>query len=129
VDFLRTHALTVFAWEHMPGLVYDMSAMLRLAASAGCVEVLAELVENRQCPLAADACAAAAGKGHLGALGWLNSRGCPWDNQPCHHAVKGGHLEVLRYAHEHGCPSPTGILAQDLAREVAKYLRAAGVAA
>mmetsp|Transcript_38717 Transcript_38717/g.95728 ORF Transcript_38717/g.95728 Transcript_38717/m.95728 type:complete len:106 (+) Transcript_38717:379-696(+) len=102
---------------------------LSLAASVGCVDVLEELVDNRQCVLTAWACRAAATKGQLGALTWLRSRNCPWDFSTCNAAAYGGHLEVLRYAHEHGCPSPTGILAQDLAREVAKYLRAAGVAA
>ena len=63
--FLRTRALVVFAWERMPGFVLDLPSMLRLAASVGCVAVLEELVDNQQCVLSADACAAAAGKGHL----------------------------------------------------------------
>jgi hypothetical protein len=108
VDFFRTRALVVFAWERMPGFVpggaNGLRRMLSLAASVGCVEVLVELVDNRQCGLSAVACAAAAGKGHLGALAWLHSRGCPWDFQICYRAAAGGHLEVLRYAHEHGCP-------------------------
>jgi hypothetical protein len=113
-DFLRTRALTVYAWERMPGFILALprmlilaarrSSMLRLAASVGCVEVLEELVDNRQCELTAGACAAAAGRGHLGALAWLHSRGSPWDFQTCCRAAAGGHLEVLRYAHEHGCP-------------------------
>jgi hypothetical protein len=52
--------------------------------------------------------AAAAGKGHLGALAWLHSRGCPWDSKTCSAAAAGGHLEVLRYAHERGCPLDFG---------------------
>jgi hypothetical protein len=105
--FLRTRALTVFAWKQMPGFVIDgpgLRTMLVIAASVGCAGVLAELVEKRQCLLSEDACAAAAGKGHLGALAWLRSRGCPWDGSICCLAALGGHLEVLRYAHEHGCP-------------------------
>jgi hypothetical protein len=102
--FLRTRALTLFAWERMPGFVMGLPMMLRLAASVGCVGALEELVDNRQCALAADACIAAAVKGHLDALAWLHSRGCPWGSWICFNAAEGGHLEVLRYAHEHGCP-------------------------
>jgi hypothetical protein len=108
--FLRTRALVVFAWTSMPGFVivnvaaWDPS-MLSLAASVGCVDVLEELVDNRQCELTPYACAsAAAAEGHLGALGWLHSRGCPWGSSTCSSAAARGHLEVLRYAHEHGCP-------------------------
>jgi hypothetical protein len=104
VDFLRTPALAVFAWERMPGFVLALPLMLHLSASVGCEEVLEELVDNRQCGLLADTCAVAAGKGHLGALAWLHSRGCPWDSNTCRRAAYGGHLEVLRYAHEQGCP-------------------------
>ncbi|KAJ1631940.1 hypothetical protein T492DRAFT_869129 [Pavlovales sp. CCMP2436] len=102
--FLRTRALVVFAWERMPGFVLDRWLMLRLAASVGCVGALEELVDNRQCELAAGACAAAAETGQLGALTCLHSRGCPWDRDTCRNSAVGGHLEVLQYAHEHGCP-------------------------
>jgi hypothetical protein len=105
LDFFRTRALTVFAWESMPGFVRDyLPLMLCLAASVGCVEVLEELVDNRQCALTARASYTAARKGHLDALAWFYSRGCPWDFQTCWLAAAGGHLEVLRYAHEHGYP-------------------------
>ncbi|KAJ1630120.1 hypothetical protein T492DRAFT_1005802 [Pavlovales sp. CCMP2436] len=110
---LRTRALAVFALEYMPGFVDDnaryWSTTLPLAAYVGCVGVLEELVDNRQCELTAYASTAAAGKGHLDALTWLHSRGCPWDTNvdwpcnTCRSAAAGGHLEVLRYAHEHGC--------------------------
>jgi hypothetical protein len=59
-DFLRTRALVVFAWLRMPGFVTALPYMLRFAAYVGCVGVLEELVDIRQCALAADACAAAA---------------------------------------------------------------------
>jgi hypothetical protein len=104
VDFLRTRALVAFAWASMPGFVRDLQSMFELAASVGCVGVLAELVDKRQCALAACACAAAAGKGRLDALAWLHSRGCPWDIKTCYVAALQGHVEVLRYAHELGCP-------------------------
>jgi hypothetical protein len=102
-DFLRTRALAVFACARMPGFVTGMPRMLTLAASVGCVGVLEELVDIRQCALAAAACEAAAKGGHLDALAWLHSRGCPW-GVTCYRAAQGGHLEVLQYAHEHGCP-------------------------
>jgi hypothetical protein len=75
--FLRTRTLVVFAWASMRGFATDLPTMLRLAAFVGCEDVLEELVDNRQCALTVGACAAAAGKGQLGALGWLHSRGCP----------------------------------------------------
>jgi hypothetical protein len=118
-DFLRTRPLTVFAWERMPGFVdascwHALARTLLLAASIGCVGVLEELVDKRQCVLTIFTCAKAAGKGHLGALAWLHTRGagrsrgrsrvCPWDANTCSYTAMGGHLEVLRYAHEHGCP-------------------------
>ncbi|KAJ1627827.1 hypothetical protein T492DRAFT_876094 [Pavlovales sp. CCMP2436] len=81
-DFLRTRALAVFAWERMSGFVLVLCHMLRLAASAGCVGALEELVDNRQCALTVHVCAAAAGNGQLGALIWLRSHGYPWDFAP-----------------------------------------------
>jgi hypothetical protein len=107
--FLRTRALTVFAFESMPGFAlaehaYAWPSMLCLAMSVGCVDVLAELVDNRLCALTSFACAAAAEKGQLDALAWLHSRGCPWDRFTSYFAAAGGHLEVLRYAHGQGCP-------------------------
>jgi len=70
VDFLRTRVLAVFAWASMLDFVVELPTMLLRAVSVGCVEVLAELVYNRQCPLtAAGACSVAAEKGHLGAPG------------------------------------------------------------
>jgi hypothetical protein len=103
-DFLRTRALVAFAWARMPGFVMALPIMLALAASVGCVGVLEELVDIRQCALAAGACTAAAKGGHLDALAWLHSRGCLWGSMTSFYAAAGGHLEVLRYAHEHGCP-------------------------
>jgi len=88
----------------MSAFVQSLPLMLRLAASFGCVGVLEELIDHRQCELAADACAAAAKNGQLDALTWLRSRGCPWNCSTCTNAASEGHLEVLRYAHEHGCP-------------------------
>jgi hypothetical protein len=63
-----------------------------------------ELVDNRQCALAAAACEAAAEEGHLEALACLHSRGSPWNVYTSNRAAAGGHLEVLRYVHGHGCP-------------------------
>jgi hypothetical protein len=103
-DFLRTRALVAFAWARMPGFVTTLPRMLTLAASVGCVGMLKELVDNRQCALTAGACAAAAKGGNMDALAWLHSRGCPLDSSVCNRAAEGGHPEVLRYAHEHGCP-------------------------
>ncbi|KAJ1626387.1 hypothetical protein T492DRAFT_878540, partial [Pavlovales sp. CCMP2436] len=94
--FLRTRALVVFAWASISGYVLDLPTMLHLTASVGCMHVLEELVDNRQCALAVDACAAAGWKGQLVALGWLRSRGCPWDIDTSHLAAEGGHLEALR---------------------------------
>ncbi|KAJ1618104.1 hypothetical protein T492DRAFT_892611 [Pavlovales sp. CCMP2436] len=69
-----------------------------------CTRALVELVDHRQCALAADACMAAAKNGQLDALIWLRSRGSPWDSNTSWCAAAGGHLEVLQYAHEHDCP-------------------------
>jgi hypothetical protein len=102
--FLRTRALVVFAWRKMTGFIATLPAMLILAASVGCEDVLEELVDNRDCVPKVGACAAAAENGQLGALVWLRSRGCPWNYLMTCRAAYGGHLEVLRYAHEHGCP-------------------------
>jgi hypothetical protein len=127
--FLRTRALTAFAWERMPGFVLNRPIILRLAVSVGCVGALEELVDNRQCELEAGACYTAAGKGHLDALAWLHSRGCPWTSSVCQSAARGGHLEVLRYAHEHGCPwdSDTCVFAaMEGHLEVLRYAHAHG---
>jgi hypothetical protein len=132
-DFLRTRALTAFAWERMPGFVLDLPSMPCLVASVGCVGALEELVDNRQCELEAGACDAAAEKGQLDALIWLHSRGCPWDSVTCYHAALGGHLEVMRYAHEHGCQIHLDDcleVAEDKGHAaVVEYLRAAQPAA
>jgi hypothetical protein len=111
--FLRTRALAVLAWTSMPGFVLVGvvlwgPSMLSLAASVGCVGVLEELVDNRQCELTPSACEAASAEGRLDALAWLHSRGCPWGDLSTRAAARGGHLEVLQYAHERGCPWDRG---------------------
>ncbi|KAJ1630298.1 hypothetical protein T492DRAFT_906917 [Pavlovales sp. CCMP2436] len=99
VDFLRTRALAVFAWECMPGFILSaQSRVLCLAASVGCMGVLEELADNRYNP-----CYRAAQGGYLEVLRYAHEHGCPWDSWTCDCAAVGGHLEVLRYAHEHGC--------------------------
>ena len=110
--FLRTRALTAYAWEELPGFVLeDTPRMLALASRVGCVAVLAELMDVRGCGAAdglpvrgVDACHAAASHGQLEALVWLRGRGLEWDASVSAGAAGGGRLEVLRYAHEHGCP-------------------------
>ncbi|KAJ1618639.1 hypothetical protein T492DRAFT_916680 [Pavlovales sp. CCMP2436] len=104
-DFLRTRALAVFACERMAGFIIDEDvqgwSMLTIAASVGCVGVLAELVDNRQCGYIAEACAAAVG--HVEVLRYAHEHGCPWESGTCDMAAEGENLEVLRDAHEHGC--------------------------
>jgi hypothetical protein len=108
VGFLRTRALAVYAWAALPGFVLeDTMRMLALAATAGCVDVLAELMDARGCAgpdPSGRVCEAAASHGQLEALCWLHARGCPWNASVCSSAASAGHLEVLRYLREHGCP-------------------------
>ena len=82
--------------------------MLALAATVGCVDVLAELMDVRGCARSPDPdgqmCCAAASHGHLEVLRYAHEHGCPWDTDTCTCAAQGGHLEMLRYAREHGCP-------------------------
>ena len=108
VAFLRTRSLAVYACDALRGfMLADTTWMLALAATVGCVDVLAELIDVRGCIAGLDclhACCAAASHGQLEALCWLRERGCPWNERICACAALGGRLEVLRYAHEHGCP-------------------------
>ena len=108
VGFLRTRALAVYAWDALPGfMLADTTQMLALAATVGCVGVLAELTDVRGCTIldpVGRVCEAAASHGQLEALCWLHERGCPWNASVCAAAAYGGHLELVRYAHEHGCP-------------------------
>ena len=108
VAFLRTRALAAYACDALPGfMLANTLRMLALAASVGCVGVLAELMDARGCvdpdPYAR-VCSVAASRGQLEALVWLRGRGFSWDSYVCSFAAAGGHLEVLRYAREHGCP-------------------------
>jgi hypothetical protein len=105
--FLRSRALAVYACDELPGFVLaDTARMLGLAATVGCVAVLAELWDKRGCAtLGADAsCCEAAANGRLAALVWLRARGCAWHARACSAAALGGHLEVLQYLHVQGCP-------------------------
>ena len=108
VGFLRTRSLAAYACDELTGfMLADKTQMLALAATAGCVDVLAELMDARGCAGSPDpngwVCSAAASHGQLEALSWLHARGCPWTASTCARAAEGGHLEALRYAHEHGC--------------------------
>ena len=108
VAFLRTRALAAYAYDALPGFVLaDKTQMLELAATVGCVDVLAELTDARGCAGGLDplgqVCRAAASHGHLEALRWLRARGCPWGQTASSSAAGAGHLEVLRYLHENGC--------------------------
>jgi hypothetical protein len=107
--FLGTHSLVVYACDALPGFMHaDKQKMLALAATAGSVAVLAELMDVRGCTglndLNGQVCSAAAAHGKLEALVWLRGRGCSWSTRVCASAAGGGHLKVLRYAHKHGCP-------------------------
>ena len=109
VAFLRTRALATYACDALHDfMLVDKPRMLALAATVGCVGVLAELMDVRGCTGSLDpdarVCRAAASHGRLEALCWLRERGCPWRASVCSAAARGGHLEVLRYLHEHGCP-------------------------
>jgi len=109
VAFLRTRSLAAYACDSLPGfMLADALRMLALAASVGCVGVLAELMDARggsgQPDPSGRVCRAAASRGQLEALSWLHARGCPWNEDTCSFAAAGGFLEVVRYAHEHGCP-------------------------
>jgi hypothetical protein len=123
VAFLRARSLAAFACDELRDFMRaDKGEMLALAATVGCVAVLAELMDNRGCTARLDAraaaacCAAAAAHGQLEALVWLPGRGCFWDASVCARAAEGGHLEVLRYAREHGCPWKEDGICYDAAR-------------
>ena len=49
------------------------------------------------CPWDEDACARAAGGGHLEVLKWLRAEGCPWSLWACEWAAWGGHQEVMKW--------------------------------
>ncbi|KAJ1620235.1 ankyrin repeat-containing domain protein [Pavlovales sp. CCMP2436] len=125
-NFLRTHALVMFACESMPGFGKGACALaahkgllgvLHLlwsrcgwdrdvchrAAGGGHLEVL-RFVHKQRCPWNEFTCRFAAEGGHLEVLRYLHEHGCEWDSRTCRWAARGGHLEMLRYAHEHGCP-------------------------
>jgi hypothetical protein len=110
VAFLSARSLVAYACDELPGFMPPVpQRMLGLAATVGCVDVLAERTDARGCACGPGldhelVCSAAAAHGQLEALVWLRGRGCSWSKHVCSSAARAGHLEVLRYAHEHGCP-------------------------
>ena len=99
VGFLRTRSLAAYACDALHGcMLADKTRMLALAARAGCVGVLAELMDVRGCTgpdPRGRVCDAAASHGQVEALCWLHACGCPWNLWACARAARGGHLEVL----------------------------------
>ena len=55
-------------------------------------------------PMDTTVCAAAANRGHLGALQWARHHNIPWDERTCMYAAKHGFLDILQWARENGCP-------------------------
>jgi len=56
------------------------------------------------CEWHSEACAYAAGGGHLAVLQWAREHDCPWASTTCEEAAAGGHVAVLQWAIEHGYP-------------------------
>jgi hypothetical protein len=80
-----------------------------------------------------EACALAAGGGHLEVLQWLHNTGCPRDRRSDYAAAAGGHLEVLQWLRITGRPwnsSTWGLCAEVAAKggylEVLKWLHGNG---
>ena len=64
-----------------------------LARANACGELMDETV-----------CAAAANRGHLGALQWARHHNIPWDERTCAYAARHGFLDILQWARANGCP-------------------------
>lgn len=73
------------------------------AAGGGHLEVLQYLYENG-CPWNEYTCKFAAEGGHLDVLRWCRSKDCPWDEDVCAFAAEEGHVDVLHWAVMNGCP-------------------------
>jgi len=69
----------------------------------GSGERLAWAKANR-CPWGKNACARAAGEGHLEVLTRMRELDCPWDGHTLLCASNNGHAKVLKWALKNGCP-------------------------
>lgn len=99
------------------------------AASGGSVEIL-QWCSDRGLPICSPSvCAAAAGKGHLGALKWLRANNCPWSSTATEAAASNGHFELLKWAHANGAEWNGSVSAAAARRgdfEMLKWLQAIG---
>lgn len=74
------------------------------AAGGGHLDALRWLVVDRECCWDETTAMAAARGGHLHVLRWCQSRQCPWDDGTCAAAASPGKVHVLEFLRQHGCP-------------------------
>ena len=88
------------------GLARSGVEVCRAAAGQGRIDVLRE-ARRLEFPWDSNACAAAAGGGHLACLEYMRTLSptsrCPWDEGTCAEAAAGGHVDILRWARQRRC--------------------------
>jgi hypothetical protein len=95
---------------------------------------MCEHLRSTGCGWSTDACAVAAGRGHLDTLRWLRDGGCPWVvREVCTRAAGCGYTHVLDYVIEQGEVLNAELLADALHRastygqpQAAQWLREHG---
>ena len=77
------------------------------AAERGCLEIL-QWLQSQRCPMSESTCRAAARAGHLQALQWLRAQNppCPWSEQSCEAAARCGYLHILKWLRCQDPPCP-----------------------
>ena len=109
-EVLSGHVASVarLRWaEGTLGLARSGFEVCRAAAGLGRIDVLRE-ARRLEFPWDSNACAAAAGGGHLACLEYMRTllpatSRCPWDEGTCAAAAAGGHVDILRWARQRRC--------------------------
>lgn len=99
--FAKIGATSCMQYCHDLGAKWEASTFVA-AASKGQIATIDFLDEN-DCDYDSQACSAAAANGHLECLKHLQKNDFPWDAESTISAAGADHLEILIYLHENGC--------------------------
>ena len=93
----HTNKLELLKWIREEKKCKWSSHTIYAAAEQGNLEMVKYCVANK-CPMYEDACAYAAGNGHLEVLKYLREEvKAPWDSRTASWAAENGHLHILEY--------------------------------
>jgi len=97
-------SLQMAQWLHEQGAEYESDVISSAAAQKGDMAML-KWLETQDCDFTRQTFEAAALSGSVEVLEWLKKKGCRWnEDMMCETAAQEGHLDALKWLRNEGCP-------------------------